>query len=292
MRLALLLIVAVSAALPGCASRSGTLDAPRGTTVLPSTFTEDAYCLLHVRIRGIEYRMILDTGSTGCLVSERIAREMADAEIARDETIIDYTQGDARVETSRAIRLDEVALGSVRIVDLDAAVFDTSLLSTALGEPIDGIIGLKPFRARPLTIDYPRHRVSIGGAALREDAHTLVLRHPHLPMIDVLIGRTRSRAVLDTGSGLTVLRPSDAESRTTDTIETVRSATISGEQHSHLVELTVPLRIGPMRFDSVRALVDDTRYPRIGLEELRRLRVTFEQRSRLVRLARPSEDSR
>ncbi len=296
MRPGLLPIVATLALLHGCATRSGSLDAPPGVSILPSSFTEDACCLLHVRISGTDYRMLLDTGSNGCVVSDRIAKNAAGSKIARGDTLVDYTRGDVKVEATHAIRLDEVVLGKVRIVDLDAVVIDLSLLCTALGQPIDGLIGLKPFRTRVLTIDYPRRCVSVGDERLREDRDTLPIRHPHLPMVDVSIGRARLRAVLDSGSGLTALRPRDADGRTTGVEETIRSATISGEHTSRMIELAVPLDVGPLRFDGVRASVHDTRYPRIGLEELRRLRVTFDQLSRLVRLERvaakpPTADS-
>ena len=116
---------------------------PSGTVVVP----------VHINGRG-PFRFLLDTGSSHSVMSRSLAGGLALEFIAK--TTVTTTTGR---ETRPVVRLDQTAIGAVRLDGLLVSVADSAQLA-AITPDIEGIIGQDFLFRFNYTLDYRRHRLS------------------------------------------------------------------------------------------------------------------------------------
>ncbi len=187
---------------------------------------------------------------------------------------------------SGKVTFDDARIGGFELPPLRAYLHPMKRLSLALGRRIDGILGFPAFRAVLLTLDYPAREVRVSAGRLpppdgREVFRDVGSRRPHLR---IEVGGRRVKAVLDSGaSGGFLLKPRDRLAWSVAPRPAITTALFAGFAVDEAGRLDGGLRLGPLRFeDPVVQLVPRERT--IGWRVLRHFAVTFDQRTKRVRL--------
>lgn len=280
----LILVLVSSFALLGCAERHvRTNFASEMPACLPLRGFRDAP-LLEARIDGVgPVTVVLDTGSSACVISPDLAKQLPGRTRSTRRTVIN-AEGQ-RVEAVGEVSIDCLELGVARFEEVDAIVADLSSLKRAYGEPIAAIVGYPLFRDLPLTIDFASRQVSIeparGGQRVR-------VVDSQLPIVAAEVEGHAVEVLIDSGSSSGWAVPVE------------RIAFEPGSRASKLVlmlggsgtvedgRLDGKARIGAMEFD--RPVVESTRgLARVGVRGLEGLRVTFDQAGGVVWLERVRE---
>jgi hypothetical protein len=146
------------------------------------------------------YRLVLDTGANRSVIVDRVAQELGDA-----------------VKTDRKIRVlgvtgsavvPVVRVRSMEIGDLILAPVNLPIVADVFGGA-DGILGNEGLRDKRIVIDFKRDLISIRFSRReRPDPGFRTLKvaflHNHLITFDVMVGRVRAKAILDTGAPTTL----------------------------------------------------------------------------------------
>lgn len=146
------------------------------------------------------YRLVLDTGANRSVIVDRVAQELGD-----------------RVKTNRRIRVLGVTgsavvpvahVRSMEIGDLLLAPVNLPIVADVFGGA-DGILGNEGLRDKRIVIDFKRDLITVKfskrerpGPGFR--TQKIAFRHDYLITFDVLIGRVRAKAILDTGAPTTL----------------------------------------------------------------------------------------
>jgi predicted aspartyl protease len=169
--------------------------------------------LLPVRVndRG-PFDFILDTGAGTSLLSADLAKQLEVKTIGSKEG----QSAGGKVSVSLA-KVDSLAIGEIKLNDVDVGIVDLSQIGTTVGAKIDGDLGynfLKHFR---LTIDYrdceirlddPKRVESFAGGAKTE--MPIRLANPAKPLILVDVhanGRGPFQFAIDTGTSTSAITP-------------------------------------------------------------------------------------
>jgi hypothetical protein len=187
------------------------------------------------------------------------------------------------------VRLAKLSVGGVDFAGITAAVYQPS---QAEGR-CDGILGFPLFRDRLLTLDYPGARLVIGEGTLTRatDGTTVPFRSPDgVPVVDLTVGSETVPAVIDSrGSGLALPASlADRLPRSGEPVILGRGRTISGEIEIRGVDLATDVLLGGYRFQRpFVALHPGFPVGNLGGIVLRSFVLTFDQRSKLLRLEAP-----
>lgn len=250
---------------------------------LPATFCRNLF-LVNVTINGHgPFQMVLDTGATHSAVSQRIARALQ-ADVSQAAVDVSGARGDSTTATA-ALRVRTLEAGGLTLRDFDALVLDFSPFAATLGERVQGILGYSAFEGLLLTLDYPRGEARVSRGDLdRAAPHTLQTLRTTAPVVRANIGSRPLRVLLDSGLDgsidLADAGPSDFESAP---VPVANSHTIGGAALDYAARLNTDITLGDLtlRRPIVCKIPQDNL---IGAELLRRFVVTFDRRSRLVRL--------
>jgi hypothetical protein len=256
--------------------------APPGETVLPATMCGDAF-LVSARIndRG-PYTLLVDTGAASVVLTPDVAAEMQDR-IGRTFVPAVGATG-RRVPVTQRVRVDELAVGELRLRGFNALVMDLKGFETALGGDLDGILGYPAFRDLLLVLDYPAGQVRIARGALSPgDSDVLRTRGRQTPQVPVrLQGRTLDVVVDSGSSGDLMLRWRGAleykvQPRVVGTV-----LAIGGTDVRKVGRAAGEAVIAGRSF--VEPFIEPSRHTSlVGTQLLREFRVTFDQRSGLAR---------
>jgi len=143
------------------------------------------------------FRFIVDTGASHSTVSPGLVQTLGLKPSDVPTILLDGITGSAQVSSVTIARLQ---VGALTITDEPMPVVWAPVLAGA-----DGILGTAGFGNQSLWVDFQRNRVEISGEvepAVRAESlriHGLRLTDGLLTL-DTRIGRTRVRAVVDTGS--------------------------------------------------------------------------------------------
>ena len=187
------------------------------------------------------------------------------------------------------VRLSKLSVAGVDFTGITAAVYQPS---QAEGR-CDGILGFPLFRDRLLTLDYPGARLVLGEGTLARttDGTTVPFRAPDgVPVVDLTVGPETVPAVIDSrGSGLALpASVADRLPRAGEPVVIGRGRTISAEIEIRGVDLATDVLLGGYRFQRpFVALHPEFPVGNVGGIVLRSFVLTFDQRSKLVRLEAP-----
>jgi predicted aspartyl protease len=107
------------------------------------------------------FQFALDTGASTTVISSETARELCIA----GSPIPNVTGGGGVIPASSAT-LGSIAIGTAVAHDLAILILDAlTMLSTALGTRLDGILGYNFLREFTVTVDYPQRALSLRSAS-------------------------------------------------------------------------------------------------------------------------------
>jgi len=215
---------------------------------------------VHVNDRG-PFEFILDTGAGTSLLSSELAKELQVKTRGTKEGL----GAGGKVAVSLA-KIDSLAVGEMRLEDVDVAIVDLMQIGAAVGAKIDGDIGynfLKHFR---LTIDYrdsmvrledPKRIESLARGAKTETP--IRLANPAKPLILVDVhanGRGPFQFAIDTGTSTSAITPELAKELSLTTSE-IPPLTGGGGQIQASASTFQSLQLGGAKIDNVSVVVAD-----------------------------------
>ena len=233
------------------------------------------------------FRFVFDTGSVYTVVTPDVAARLRLRPIPVPE-IPGFTRSD-RVEG--AVLIEELDLTALRLQGLDALVAPLDDVSAAMGTRLDGVLPTGILAGGIVTIDYPRHRVTMSRTTGTPPLGDLVFSYPTARPSVRLDGSGESFwAVVDTGSNLALRLPrSLRDSLGYEPIPsmTTQTATIDGTGTREWGRLSQDLRLGTHRL--VRPLAASTDdFATVGAAVLRNFVVRIDAASRRIGLEAPS----
>ena len=242
------------------------------------------------RIGGAAFPFVLDTGASGCALSDAFVDAQRIPVVGR----AGFASPDSpEPKEARLLRIDTVELGSARISGVTAVGMD---LSGPFPGPQDpkGVLSANIFPGLLVTIDYPGRTASLARGELPPPDGDRVFGYAggrRVPGLTVSLGSQSVELDVDTGSPWGITLPAEWLSklkldeeprearpdRRVDRVLPAKEARFAG-----------PTRIG--RYDlgpqSIRFVEGITRGV-VGSEVLRRFAVTLDSRNRRVRLTQP-----
>jgi predicted aspartyl protease len=215
---------------------------------------------VHVNERG-PFEFILDTGAGTSLLSSELAKELQ----VKTRGTKEGQGAGGKVAVSLA-KIDSLAVGEMRLENVDVAIVDLKQIGAAVGAKIDGDIGynfLKHFR---LTIDYrdsmvrledPKRIESLARGAKTETP--IRLANPAKPLILVDVhanGRGPFQFAIDTGTSTSAITPDLAKELSLTTSE-IPPITGGGGQIQASASTFQSLQLGAAKIDNVSVVVAD-----------------------------------
>ncbi len=214
-----LLTIAITIALLtgalGCTALKNVRYMARGTAS-PARFHEvvpmirqDKMLFLDVVIRGRKARFLFDTGAV-TVVSPQLAAELGLSPL--------YSSGvrDSNHKKERLdyVQLNDLRIGRVRFDEVLAAVAPLDIVPEIACWQIDGILGANCMRLADWLLDFEAGVIELAHSDStwlhgRKFPHTLgfTTSRQGSPYIDITLGKDTLRALLDTGSGITLSIP-------------------------------------------------------------------------------------
>lgn len=268
-----------------------TLDEP--TVIVPAR-TMSNYLVVESKWdkRG-PYRFLIDTGASVTLVSPEFAARYAAKDpipAATPLVRVKSAAGEAVLLTSTTLR--RIQLGGASFENVQALIYDTTVISSHLGVKIDGVLGFPLFRETLLTLDYPQSRILLQrrSATARTPGTIIPFNNDRkTPIIPLRIGDQTFVALIDSGSDAALslnpvgLQPTYAiVPRPGATV-----ATLSGDRPQWIGRLADTLTIGD--YPVARPVVDLTdELSSLGGGILKNFTVTFDQEHSHVTFYRES----
>ena len=166
---------------------------------------DDRFVVLDVRLNGIAGRFLLDTGAEAFIVSPELAAAADLTEVG--QTTVSTLAGDSRTSL---VRIDEIVIGPVRGVDIEAAVLSVAEFDGVIGLPFfESFVVVFDFQAGELIIGDPAE-VDLRSADFSPSGRIFSLDGLFVPDLS-MNGFALGRAFIDTGNAVGVVIPaSDA----------------------------------------------------------------------------------
>lgn len=210
---------------------------------------------IQARINGVTTEALLDSGAESSLIDPVLAKK---AGLAEGEKVqLKGSGGEQEVTVVSGVRIE--ALGLV-IPSAEIAVVDlTNLSARLLKRPTVAIVGREVFDAAPIRIDLLNGDVRALAKNERPGGMRLPLTEEKgIETIPVMIGKTKTQAVLDFGNGSDVLISKElAAQMKLKPVGKVKGGGFGGEVERDVVILPKLLLAG-RTFRDVHASVDET----------------------------------
>lgn len=130
--------------------------------------------LVPVRVGDQESVFLLDTGASHSVITPDLA-DRAGLDRAVQPVLPDEF-GNLGREPIPVARVNRLEAGAAAWEQFDALVMDLAHLEKALGEPLDGILGMNVLGQAPFTLDLPRSRIGLYARPPRPDIAPLPSR--------------------------------------------------------------------------------------------------------------------
>ena len=235
------------------------------------------------------YRFLLDTGSEGIIVTDRIA------DSGRFEVIPAVGSarvGDKDVRVRRAVRFNEVRIRGATFSGVDAVVLPQ--LPPVIDA--DGVLGFPLFAHCTMTLSFAERSLILDTQSLPDPNGQDVLelqKNKMLPQVAVSSGETHFVVLLDTGSqfGLTVDRATSRQLPfAAEPVPGPVSLLIVGGVESYVGRLKKALQVGVFSFDQPTVRISPIEQLSIGNEILKHFQLSFDQQKGVVQLTRVSDE--
>jgi hypothetical protein len=146
------------------------------------------------------YRLVLDTGANRSVIVDRVAQELGESARTNRRIRVLGVTGSAVVPVAH--------VRSMEIGDLLLSPVNLPIVADVFGGA-DGILGNEGLRDKRIVIDFKRDLITVKyskrerpGPGFR--TQRITFRNDYLITFDVLIGRVRAKAILDTGAPTTL----------------------------------------------------------------------------------------
>lgn len=234
--------------------------------------------LVEVRLNGRgPYRLLVDTGANVTLLQGRVAREL-ELRILRPG------------KESQLVEVDRLEIGHARFDGVVAGARDWR-------EDIDGVLGFNLFSGCLLTFDYPARTLVLERGALPSangvDRIPFEVGERGHPFFDLQIGDSRMRFLLDTGAAQWLTIPKAMAKDLRFDGPPRPGPTLTWNDQSYPVEaarLADDVRIGGYILRRPEVFLTPEEHPLVGSGFLKEFRLTIDQGSKVVRLARDSAE--
>lgn len=235
------------------------------------------------------YDFIVDTGAGASVLDDGLASQLGLPQVGQQ---VLHSPGSSEGVEGRLVQVERIEGGGLRI---ERPVLVTADLAGLSAGTIDGVLGRAHFAELLLTFDYPASRIVV-------DKGSLDAADPGVLGMDLAQGAVRVHVDLadrsfpmdlDSGSpgGFTLPKRLDGELAWRSRPQpgpTIRL--LAGSFESWLGELDGTIGLGGLSYRNPRIVLttyaDD--HGNIGFQVLRELRITLDQASGLVALARPA----
>jgi len=142
------------------------------------------------------FRLVLDTGANHSAVTPRLVEALGDTVSPGDPVRL---RGATGVVVAPTIRVDSMSLGELLL-----SPATLSVVPDVFGGA-DGVLGTEGLGDKRIAIDFRGDSITVGHSNGERPGHGYVtlpftLLEDNLLVFDVVIGRTRAKAVLDTGA--------------------------------------------------------------------------------------------
>jgi predicted aspartyl protease len=215
---------------------------------------------VHVNDRG-PFDFILDTGAGTSLLSSELAKQLEVKVIGSKEG---HSAG-GKVSVSLA-KVDFLAVGGIKLPDVDVGVVDLANIGKTIGAKIDGDLGynfLKHFR---ISIDYRDSEIRLDDPkrveSFNRNAKTEIpirLASPAKPLILVDVhanGRGPFQFAIDTGTSTTAITPELAKQLVVES-SPVGAGTTGGEPVDFSAGSLQSFQLGGAKIDNMAVVVAD-----------------------------------
>lgn len=233
----------------------------RGLFIVPLSFGEGEEKTLH---------LLLDTGASPTSVDPDSIRRVFGTVVT----------------AGKRVKLRDGSAGPLQVRSLKVTAHPMGALSRAIGTEIDGILGFHAFRDLLLTLDYPAGEVRVGEGKLPEPDGEEVFRDygKSRPFVALDLGEEKVPLLIDSGyTGLMRLRGTDPLPWEVAPVPLGASVRYRGVRINEGGRLARDLAVGPLTVKRpVVQVGEGTRL--VGAKALGRLSLTFDHRSRRIRM--------
>ncbi len=276
----MLLVVLAGAAL-ALAAPAPVLPTPDGPTIPPATIdnnlevTGDALAaqqlrsrlFVDVRVNGNgPYRFLVDSGADRSVIGAALATRLA---LPADATA--RVRSMAGVSDAPTVLIESLTIGTSMIPDIKAPALPEKFIGA------QGIIGIDALVDQRIRLDFDAHTVTIQDSrrpSVSDDGEIVVTarrRKGQLILTQVSVDGSRSYAVIDTGSELTLgnsaMMARVFGSRRAPPLEYINLVSVTGENFVARVATLPELRIGGIVLTNVRvAFTDAPPFELFGLQ--------------------------
>jgi len=280
-------------AVPRAPSRID-LRAPK--TVVPMELVSDRP-VVSVRINGRgPFRFALDTGITGTMVSEELARELGLPDMGQAFTGRPGAAAPARVTMTR---IDKLELGKAEVSGLFAVWADLSTMWTGNQTP-QGVLNAASFPGLLVTLDYPGKRIDLRRGKLPAvDGKTIFEWDAEgtLPSVPLTLNGLKLDVALNLGLASGIDLPekyADLLPLASEPVAVLRTKTNTGDGESDITVATLNgvAQLGQFTISRPQIqFIDEKAFGNIGREILQRFVVTLDSEDRRIRLeSRPGAE--
>jgi predicted aspartyl protease len=230
---------------------------------------------------------MLDTGTSGVVVSKRIARKM-NLPFSENTTKVSTPSG--RAFFSPLLRVNSLRVGGAEFKTFDAVQLDLRDLRRKLKHEVDGILGFPLFANILLTIDYPQQTIFLEKGRLPEKGkeifdYDLINHKPYLP---IPWKGTTVPALIDTGSSHFLTLPKAlADDLILSYTMRERVWNIEGTRYDLTGDLE-EVQIGQYLISYPRINFSEVSKGILGFVFLHHFVITFDHLQKKVRITKPS----
>ncbi|MBI1753071.1 MAG: aspartyl protease family protein [Acidobacteria bacterium] len=177
----------------------------KGPITAPLEENEDGYLILRVRLhdragRARTFRFLLDTGAATTMIDTSVpSRFFWDVRGVQAKTV----DGTAQEAAAQAVTLKRVDVSGLVRDEVPAMRADLkhSMMGRMQDEPVDGILGMSFLRNTRFLLDAARKQVLWGADFPDGPCHRIQIGPDDHAYLDLTVGGSVVRAVLDTGNG-------------------------------------------------------------------------------------------
>jgi predicted aspartyl protease len=162
----------------------------------PSRVSNGAF-LVTVRTNGILAQLLIDTGATQSFLDDEFASRLGLTRKGTITIVKPYS-----MERADVVRLSDLAIGRFHLTQLDMMTSDLRHVSSALGENIDGVMGINLLCKFAIRLDYSTGTARFDTVTERQSAGTPIKLETinDLYFAPVLVQGKEMHLSLDTGS--------------------------------------------------------------------------------------------
>ncbi len=233
------------------------------------------------------YRFILDTGSSGNVIDEDLAKELGLEVIGEDPL---RTPGSDNKLMSKRVKVPAVTFVNTDISE--DAVMNTIALREML--PVDGILSPIFFSNYLLTLDYPNSELILTSGELNKNDNdvTHFLQKPRVINLAVFISGNKLEAHLDSGNPGGFDIPFDLKGKLTFKKEPYEAGVINTPVASFKkwqATLDGEIKVGSIIYKNPQVnLVEGFAYVNLGYQILKDLRTTIDRKNSLIKFEKLS----